>query len=49
MKVKELIDILKNMPSDADVYHAETIDGEPQEVYLIVTNVFQQDADVMIY
>ena len=49
MTVKELIEILKNMPSDADVYHIETIDGEPQEMYLIVTNVYQQDNDVMIY
>ena len=49
MKVKELIDILKDMPPDADVYHIETIDSEPQEMYLIVTNVYQQDDDVMIY
>ena len=49
MTVKELIEILKDMPSDADVYHIEAIDGEPQEMYLIVTNVYQQDDDVMIY
>lgn len=49
MTVKELIDILKDMPSEADVYHIETIDGEPQEMYLIVTNVYKQDEDVMIY
>ncbi len=49
MTVKELIDILKDMPSDANVYHIETIDREPQETYLIVTNVYQQDDDVMIY
>lgn len=49
MTVKELIEILKDMPSDANVYHIETIDGEPQYMYLIVTNVYQQDDDVMIY
>ena len=47
--VKELIDKLKEYPEDATVYHAETIDGEPQDVYLAVTEVFKQDDAVMIY
>ena len=47
--VKELIDKLKEYPEDATVYHAETIDGEPQDMYLAVTDVFMQDGAVMIY
>lgn len=47
--VKELIEKLQDYPEDAVVYHAETIDGEPQDIYLAVTHVFQQDSAVMIY
>lgn len=47
--VKELIDKLKEYPEDATVYHAETINGEPQDIYLAVTEVFVQDGVVMIY
>ena len=47
--VKELINKLKEYPEDATVYHAETIDGEPQDIYLAVTEVFEQDGAVMIY
>lgn len=47
--VKELIDKLKEYPEDAIIYHTETIDGEPQDMYLAVTDVFMQDGAVMIY
>lgn len=47
--VKELIDKLREYPEDAIIYHAETIDGEPQDMYLAVTEVFVQGAAVMIY
>ena len=47
--VKELIDKLRECPEDAIVYHAETIDGEPQDIYLMVTDVFEKDGAVMIY
>ena len=47
--VKELINKLREYPEDAIIYHAETIDGEPQDMYLVVTDVFEQDGAVMIY
>ena len=47
--VKELIDKLCEYPEDAIIYHVETIDAEPQDMYLAVTDVFMQDGAVMIY
>ena len=47
--VKELIDKLREYPEDAIIYHAETIDGKPQDMYLAVTEVFVQDGAVMLY
>lgn len=47
--VKELIDKLREYPEDAIIYHAEIIDGEPQDMYLAVTEIFVQDGVVMIY
>ena len=50
MTVKEVIEQLQKYNDDKKVYHAETIDGEPQgDTFFIVTNVFEQDDCVMIY
>ena len=47
--VRELIEELQKYPEDATVYHVETIDGEPQDMYFAVTHVFEQDGSVMIF